>query len=144
MYCTTINVFIQHCCTSCFLGLWYSSSLTNGSDCAEQTLFICFQTWLIGKIVIPISLQWQVGLQRGRDFPVNFWKLSKSLWKCKKNNPRKVLKKSLNVYKYSGNFQEIFHPFATPNGKPFANLADITTISCLIFIQFTHLSDTFW
>ncbi len=75
--------------------LWRSSSLKNGSDCAGQTLYICFQTWLIGKIVIPISLPWQVGVH----FPVNFWRLSK-------NTQTKFTK----CFQYSGNLRKTLQP----------------------------------
>ncbi len=46
MFCTNINVFIQHCCSCCCLRLWRSSLLKiNGSDCAGKTIYTSKLDW---------------------------------------------------------------------------------------------------
>ncbi len=67
MYCTNINVFIQHCCSG--LGLWRSSSLTNGRDSVGQTPnFIDLQDCDPHFIIVASRVA------NGSHFPVNFCK----------------------------------------------------------------------
>ncbi len=117
------NVLCKYkCCSCCCIELWCSSSL---SDCAGQTLYM-----------LPNLIDWQdcdphfITMESRDAKGKTFLKVSENVTPPP---PKKCLKNH-KIFKELGKKCPLLY---SSNGEPFANLAEFTTIPCLIYMEHT-------